>query len=267
MTSLPKGPSSPQVESRSRINRGSSIGPESRKIICDQISYQTEKLQISRARTRSPSVTPTASRRWSSILASDTIHEERHPSLPPAPAPSPALSKPRNVEIPRTSRMHNGVNGGSRDSVYTSALIKHSQHLRQRSVSPSTSRVASVPIEKHVEYKNNKDYYRGKVKSVYEKEPLFKDFVRNIPLSEMNFYENRNLSTLKKRFNFLVQTKHGLDMNENYDPFSTSGRISGCYEPKSGQLNQKHSKYSRPPPSPSLPILRIYHQDRTSRKF
>ena len=58
---------------------------------------------------------------------------------------------------------------------------------------------------------------------MYEKEPLFKDFVRNIPLSEMNFYENRNLSTLKKRFNFLVQTKHGLDMNENYDPFSTSG--------------------------------------------
>ena len=78
-------------------------------------------------------------------------------------------------------------------------------------------------IFRHVEYKNNKDYYRGKVKSVYEKEPLFKDFVRNIPLSEMNFYENRNLSTLKKRFNFLVQTKHGLDMNENYDPFSTSG--------------------------------------------
>ena len=76
---------------------------------------------------------------------------------------------------------------------------------------------------RHVEYKNNKDYYRGKVKSVYEKEPLFKDFVRNIPLSEMNFYENRNLSTLKKRFNFLVQTKHGLDMNENYDPFSTNG--------------------------------------------
>ena len=37
-------------------------------------------------------------------------------------------------------------------------------------------------------YHCNMDYYRGKVKSVYEKEPYFKDFVRNIPLSESNVY-------------------------------------------------------------------------------
>jgi len=264
-TSKPQATSSPQVESRSRLtSRCSSLGPESRQMISDQISYQSEKLQISRARTRSPSVTPTANRRrWSSILTNDTIHEERRlPSIPPAPAPSPAISRP--------SRIHNGSAPlykplASGESVYTSALIKHSQNLRDRSVSPSCSRVASVPLEKHVEYKNNKDYYRGKVKSVYEKEPLFKDFVRNIPLSETNFYESRNLSTLKKRFNFLVQTKHGLDANENYDPFTPSGRMSGCYEPKSGQLSRKHANHPRPPPSPSLPVLYIYH--RTSRKL
>ena len=56
--------------------------------------------------------------------------------------------------------MHNGVSGGSRDSVYTSALIKHSQHLRQRSVSPSTSRVSSVPIEK---YKKCNGYNPSKI--------------------------------------------------------------------------------------------------------
>ena len=38
------------------------------------------------------------------------------------------------------------------------------------------------------------DYYRGKVKSVYEKEPGFRDFVRNIPLSESNVYDMNNLT-------------------------------------------------------------------------
>ena len=60
-------------------------------------------------------------------------------------------------------------------------------------------------------YRSNQDYYRGKVRSVYEKEPMFREFVRNIPLSEMNFYENRNLSVLKQRFNTMVQARHGMD--------------------------------------------------------
>ena len=33
-----------------------------------------------------------------------------------------------------------------------------------------------------VEYKENKDYFRGKTKSIYEREPLFADFVRYIDL-------------------------------------------------------------------------------------
>ena len=74
-----------------------------------------------------------------------------------------------------------------------------------------------------VVYKENKDYYRGKVKSVYEKEPLFKDFVRNIPLSEMNFYENKTLTTLKKRFDHLVQNKHGDDLKIEHDPLRPLG--------------------------------------------
>ena len=61
------------------------------------------------------------------------------------------------------------------------------------------------------------------MKSVYEKEPLFKDFVRNIPLSEMNFYENRNLTTLKKRFDHLVQAKHGDDLKSDHDPLRPLG--------------------------------------------
>ena len=58
-------------------------------------------------------------------------------------------------------------------------------------------------------YKTNIDYYRGKVKSVYEKEPMFKDFVRNIPLSESSLYDNTNLSRIKRRFNNMLQDKWG----------------------------------------------------------
>ena len=64
------------------------------------------------------------------------------------------------------------------------------------------------------------DYYRGKVKSVYEKEPIFKDFVRNIPLSESNIYDNTNLSRIKSRFNTMMQDKWGRDQTP--DPFKPS---------------------------------------------
>ena len=71
-------------------------------------------------------------------------------------------------------------------------------------------------------YRSNQDYYRGKVRSVYEKEPMFREFVRNISLSEMNFYEHRNLSVLKQRFNTMVQARHGMDAATKYDPYTPS---------------------------------------------
>merc|ERR1712012_849111 len=108
---------------------------------------------------------------------------------------------------------------------YTDALIKCSQRFRERSMSPPPA----VQPEKISPYHCNMDYYRGKVKPVYEKEPYFKvvthdvsciinifqfssvwqDFVRNIPLSETNVYDMNNLSRLKKRFNSIVQDKWG----------------------------------------------------------
>ena len=69
-------------------------------------------------------------------------------------------------------------------------------------------------------YHSNLDYYRGKVKSVYEKEPCFKDFVRNIPLSESNVYDQNNLSRLKRRFQSLVSDRWGRDATP--DPLKPS---------------------------------------------
>ena len=122
------------------------------------------------------------------------------------------------------------------------------------------------------------DYYRGKVKSVYEKEPAFKDFYRNIPLSETNFYDNHNLTRIKHRFNNLVQNKMGRDqMNSRYDPYTPSGvriinivdikqsnriyfkRLSGIFEPASGKLALKHKAVPRTPAP--LPLIHIYHRN------
>ena len=69
-------------------------------------------------------------------------------------------------------------------------------------------------------YHSNLDYYRGKVKSVYEKEPCFKDFVRNIPLSESNVYDMNNLSRLKRRFHSMVSDRWGRDSTP--DPLKPS---------------------------------------------
>jgi len=104
------------------------------------------------------------------------------------------------------------------------------------------------------------DYYRGRVKSVYEKEPAFKDFYRNIPLSESNFYDNHNLTRIKQRFNNLVQNKMGRDqMSSRYDPYTPSGRLSGIFESKSERLSLKH-KAVPPTPAP-LPFIYVYHRN------
>jgi len=132
-------------------------------------------------------------------------------------------------------------------------------------MSPTAKRVAVHIESQPTVYKCNQDYYRGKVASVYEKEPMFKEFVRNIPLTEMNFYEARNMKTLKQRFSSMMTSRHGPDVvNNKNDPFIPQGRFQCSYEPRSSQLNRKHSSQPRPPPSPSLPVLYIYH--RNSRK-
>ena len=62
-----------------------------------------------------------------------------------------------------------------------------------------------------------------KVRSVYEKEPMFKEFVRNIPLTETNFYEARTMSSLKQRFSSMMTSRHGPDVSNKNDPFIPPG--------------------------------------------
>merc|ERR1712061_873381 len=143
---------------------------------------------------------------------------------------------------------------------YTEALIKSSQRLRERSMSPPPP---MPPMEKVSPYKCNMDYYRGKVKSVYEKEPCFKDFVRNIPLSESNVYDTHNLSRLKRRFNSIVSDRWNPGRDTTPDPLKPSRNASEIYEPVSERLAMKHR--SAPHMASPLPCIYVYHRSTYTR--
>ena len=54
------------------------------------------------------------------------------------------------------------------------------------------------------------DFYRGKVKSIYEREPLFRDFVQTIPQrygGPINIYNTGTLDTIKSDFKNMVEDK------------------------------------------------------------
>eukprot|EP00092_Neocalanus_flemingeri_P007364 GFUD01007951.1.p1 GENE.GFUD01007951.1~~GFUD01007951.1.p1 ORF type:complete len:226 (+),score=41.58 GFUD01007951.1:41-718(+) len=216
------------VSSRFSLSRASSVAPGSRS----RAPSQAQDI----GQARRPPLPP--SKRWSSALEYGTDRSVRYESVPP------------------TSQLQRARASTPVYPTYTEALIKSSQRLRERSMSPSRGGPV-VNVEKYSPYKCNMDYYRGKVKSVYEKEPIFKDFVRNIPLSESNFDDTNNLSRIKRRFNSMVQSKVGRDQTP--DPFKPSGNTPGIFEPVSEKLAWKH-KTVLPAPAP-LPFIYVYHRN------
>jgi len=145
-----------------------------------------------------------------------------------------------------------------KDFIYEWSL-RCSQRLRERSLSPPPE----VVHHKVSPYQCNMDYYRGKVKSVYEKEPYFKDFVRNIPLSESNVYDTHNLSRLKRRFNSIVSDRWNPGRDTTPDPLKPSRNASEIYEPVSERLAMKHR--SAPHMASPLPCIYVYHRSTYTR--
>merc|ERR1711909_150887 len=124
---------------------------------------------------------------------------------------------------------------------YSEILIRSSQRLRERSMSPAPPTICRT---KPSPYKTNQDFYLGKTESVYEKEPMFKDFVRNIPLSQSNFYDVDNLSRLKRSFQNMLVGKEGWAQTQ---------------EPMSEVLSRKH-RAAGPGPI-TLPYIYVYHRN------
>merc|ERR1712029_1069 len=218
------------------FSRSSSVAPDSKQKLTELIMIDAERLRVSGDGSRSPSIS--LNRRWSNILAQQQVENKRNTSHLPW------------ISTHATARTSSSSSPSS--SVYTSALIKQSKQLRNRSMSPTAGPTINIIRQSQ---SNNNEYFKGRVKSVYEKEPMFKDFLRNLSLTEQSNYENKNLTTLKKRFNKMVQDKHGLDNSSKHDPLIPSRNLYCAYEPKSSYFQQK----PKPPPAPQIvPHLHIY---------
>merc|ERR1712037_443098 len=108
-------------------------------------------------------------------------------------------------------------------------------------------------------FKTNIDYYRGKTKSIYEKEPIFRDFARNIPLSQ-SLDDSSSLHELKRDFQKLVSARD--PVLGRPDPLKPSAGQNRLYQPKSEMLSARHKSQA---PSPViLPYIYVYHRG-TSR--
>merc|ERR1711971_590007 len=145
---------------------------------------------------------------------------------------------------------------GSRAS---SVLDLSSIHPRATSQAPRG--LPSGPRPKRwssaMEYsKTNIDYYRGKTKSIYEKEPIFRDFARNIPLSQ-SLDDSSSLHSLKRDFQKLVSARD--PVLGRPDPLKPSAGQNRLYQPKSEMLSARHKSQA---PSPViLPYIYVYHRD------
>ena len=52
------------------------------------------------------------------------------------------------------------------------------------------------------------DFYRGKVKSIYEREPLWQEFSSSVSGKGYNMYNSEHLSNIKNDFKGLVEDKY-----------------------------------------------------------
>merc|ERR1712210_220937 len=133
----------------------------------------------SRATSRAPSVAPSmAGSRASSVLDLSRI-QPRATSQAPRGLPSGPRPKRWSSAMEYSNqRQEFSTSSGlppmprSRPSTrplssYSDALIKSSQRLRERSATPPPLPILDI---KPTPFKTNIDYYRGKTKSIYEKE-------------------------------------------------------------------------------------------------
>jgi len=210
-------------------------------------SRASSVLDLSSIQPRATSQAPCAlqsglrPKRWSSAMEYSNQRQEFSTSsgLPPMPRSRPSRSlRPLS-------------------SSYSDALIKSSQRLRERSSTPPPP--PPILDIKPTPFKTNIDYYRGKTKSIYEKEPIFRDFARNIPLSQ-SLDDSSNLHELKRDFQKLVSARD--PALGRPDPLKPSAGQNRLYQPKSEMLSQRHK--SQAPAPVILPYIYVYHRD-TSR--
>jgi len=115
------------------------------------------------------------------------------------------------------------------------------------------------------QYKTNQDYYRGKVKSIYEREPMFAEFVRNLPLTDLHASSSSDLSRLKRSFQHMIEDRWGRKQcNDPSAPHDIAIKASpwsnyiSKSEPASVILAEKYRYRGRNPAT--MPRITVYHR-------
>lgn len=209
-------------------------------------------------------------------------------SSPERPA-SRALSRPpssRGTSVAPVSRGPSPTPSyyyaGSRDSSRATTPNNNpqqltSRRLRERSIPPPAllpERIEPVrapgkppPSPRVVA----SDFYKGKVKSIYEREPLFEDFCRTIPskYGHINIYNTDTLDTLKTDFKSMVDDKWkrmscrdpSVEMNFGAKVYPWRDLAVKEREPASARIFRSHDARGPRATTPvNMPRVYVYHR-------
>ena len=162
-------------------------------------------------------------------------------------------------------------------NTYSDLLITASRRQRQRSIpppAPPPEKIEPVPVPTFGKPPAGprvvaSDYYRGKVKSIYEREPLFKEFSRNVSDRGYSMYNSEHLDRMKGEFKDMVEDKYrrmkfndpsvGRDAGTKLYPWNNI--LHKEMVPASQRLGEKHSLRAREPsPIKSMPRITLYHK-------
>lgn len=169
---------------------------------------------------------------------------------------------------------------------YTDLLCTASRRLRERSIPPPqplperlepvrppipTGKPPPVPSQARVVAS---DFYRGKVKSIYEREPLFVDFARTIPdrYGQVNIYNSGNLCRIKTDFKNMVEDKWqrmrcqdpSVEMNFGAKVYPWRDLAIKPHEPASARIFKEQSVRPRSTTPVNMPRIYVYHRSTMS---
>lgn len=107
-------------------------------------------------------------------------------------------------------------------------------------------------------------------KTIYQRDPLFSDFVRSLPLTESgsgSLYNRGNLTSLKDQFQHMIQDNW--DRKQLNDPTvchdmalkasGWSNYLSMREDKASNILGRKHSNITKHPTTFHMPRITVYH--------
>jgi len=168
---------------------------------------------------------------------------------------------------------------------YTEILCTASRRLRERSIPPPPPYPAKIEPVRPPSPTGGKppmsssmapprvvasEFYRGKIKSIYEREPLFKDFCHIIPhkYGPINIYNQDTVSTLKTDFKAMVEDK--MRRKDLKDPSIESNYLAKAYawrdlvvkptEPASARLFREQASRPRMMSPETNPKIYVYHR-------